>query len=75
MVDCAVDKGKSSGVKLAKGHKMVERSRLPAYQKELFLPPETDAKPGMAKALAKEVEEGGEGGFEPCHRGPDTAQS
>ena len=56
--------GKNNGVKLAKGHKMVERAKLPEYSQELFMPPETEGKPGMAKALAKEVEEGGEGGFD-----------
>ncbi|KAL9184526.1 hypothetical protein ACHAXT_012496 [Thalassiosira profunda] len=65
MVDSVGDDGKNNGVKLAKGHKMVERAKLPDYKKELFMPPkETEGKPGMAKALAKEVEEGGKGGFD-----------
>jgi len=47
LVDHIADDGTNAGVRLKEGHSLVERSKLPEYAKELFMPP-------------KEKEDGGE---------------
>jgi len=47
LVDHIADDGSNAGVRLKEGHSLVERSKLPEYAKELFMPP-------------KEKEDGGE---------------